>query len=293
MGFIKEEDEARLVRIANLGKLLEQFRQQPEQEGGVEFWTVDQAGGIQHVHDAAPIGIGAHHVRQFQCGFAEEEIGTFAFHDEQVALHRAKRRRGNVAVFLAEFVADLLVAHMNEQFAQILQVKQQQAIIVGIFERDVQHAFLRVGEVHQPREEQGPHFGNRGADRMALLAEHVPEHGWRRRVLILAEPDLVGACNEFVVQLVIRAAGYADARKVTFHVRAEDRNARIGKALSQVLQGDCLAGAGCARDQAMPVCDFQQQVLRHIWRAGALGICAPDKDGIHHPVPFIPYRLRR
>ena len=149
MGLIEEEDEARLVRIAHFRQLLEQFRQQPEQEGGIEFRAVDQARRVQNVHDAAPVSMGAHHVGQFQRRFAEEEICALTLQNQQIALHGAKRGGGHIAVFLAEFVAYVLVAHMDEQLAQILQVEQQEAIVVGVFESDVQHAFLCIGQIHQ------------------------------------------------------------------------------------------------------------------------------------------------
>ena len=143
MGFVEEEDQFRLVRIPHFRELFEQFRQQPQQEGGIEFRAVDEAGGVQHAHDTASVGGGAHHVAQFQGRF------TFALHDQQVALQGAQRGRGDVAIFLAEFVADFLVAHMGEQFAEVFQVQQQEAVIVGIFEGDVQHTFLRIGQPHQ------------------------------------------------------------------------------------------------------------------------------------------------
>ena len=38
---------------------------------------------------------------------------------------------------------------MDQQFAQILQIQQQQAVVVGILKGDVQHAFLRFGQIHQ------------------------------------------------------------------------------------------------------------------------------------------------
>ena len=64
MGLIEKEDEAWLVRVAHFGKLLEEFRQQPQQEGGIELGAVDQARRVQHVHDAASVCVRPHHVGQ-------------------------------------------------------------------------------------------------------------------------------------------------------------------------------------------------------------------------------------
>ena len=63
-----------------------------------------------------------------------------------------------------------------EQRAQILEVEQRQVAVVGDPEGDVEHAFLRVVELEQARQQQRPHLGDGGADRVALLAEQVPEH---------------------------------------------------------------------------------------------------------------------
>ena len=52
---VEEEDELGLVQVADLGQLLEQLRQQPEQEGGVEPRRVDQLVGHQHVDRTAPV----------------------------------------------------------------------------------------------------------------------------------------------------------------------------------------------------------------------------------------------
>ena len=68
-----------------------------------------------------------------------------------------------------------VLADMVEQRPQVLQVEQQQPLIVGDFERDVENTLLGVGKIHQPRQQQRPHFGNRRADRMPLLAEEIPE----------------------------------------------------------------------------------------------------------------------
>ena len=59
---------------------------------------------------------------------------------------------------------------------KILQVEQQQSLLVGDAERDVEHAFLHLVEVQQSRQQQRSHFDDGGADRMALLAEQIPEH---------------------------------------------------------------------------------------------------------------------
>ena len=138
--------------------------------------------------------------------------------------------------------------------AQVLEVEQQQALFVGDLEGDVEHAFLHVIEIHQPRQQQRPHFGNSGADRMALLAEHVPEHG-REAVGLIIQSQRFGAGDQRIIGLARRG----DTGQIAFDIGGEDRNAGAGKAFCHHLQGDRLAGAGGARHQAMAIGQAQQQ----------------------------------
>jgi 3,4-dihydroxy 2-butanone 4-phosphate synthase/GTP cyclohydrolase II len=60
---VEEEHQHGLVRIAEFRQLLEQLRQQPQQEGGIELRAADQLVGGEHVDHARPSGVGAHQVR--------------------------------------------------------------------------------------------------------------------------------------------------------------------------------------------------------------------------------------
>ena len=73
-----------------------------------------------------------------------------------------------------------------EHSAQILEIEEQQPLLVGDAEADVEHALLHVVEVHQARQQQRTHLGDGGADRMPLLAEQVPEHN-RKLVGLIVE----------------------------------------------------------------------------------------------------------
>ena len=59
---VEEEDELWLVGIADLGQLLEQLREQPEQERRVEPRARHQLVGGEHRDDAAAVGRRAHQV---------------------------------------------------------------------------------------------------------------------------------------------------------------------------------------------------------------------------------------
>src|SRR3546814_20207224 len=71
---------------------------------------------------------------------------------------------------------------IGEHRLKIAEVEQQQPLFVGIAEGDGQHAFLRIVQAHQPREQDRAHFGYGGADRKALLTEQIPERSDERRV---------------------------------------------------------------------------------------------------------------
>ena len=62
MRFVKEEDELRLVGIADLGKRLEHLGQQPEQEGRIKLRTGHQLVGGKDVHIAAALVVALDHI---------------------------------------------------------------------------------------------------------------------------------------------------------------------------------------------------------------------------------------
>jgi hypothetical protein len=100
----------------------------------------------------------------------------------------AHGRLRHIAVARADLVGAL--GDVGQQRLQVLHVEQQQAFLVGKAEGDVHDAFLRLGEVHQARQQQRPHFRDRGADRMALLAEQIPEDDRKFLEVIRIELDL-------------------------------------------------------------------------------------------------------
>ncbi len=133
---------------------------------------------------------------------------------------------------------------------------QQQPLVVGHLEDRVEDALLGVVQVQQAREQQRPHFRDRGAHPVALLAEQVPEHHREGLEGVVVQADGRSALH----QLGVFATGLADTRQVAFDIGHEHRHAAARKVLGQNLQGDCLAGTGGTGDQAMPVGKPRQQV---------------------------------
>ena len=148
---------------------------------------------------------------------------------------------------------------MSEERLKILQVEDKEALFVGKLEGDVQDALLRVVEVHQARQQERPHLGDRGADRVPLLAEEVPEDHRRGGELVFrGEADRLGA----LLKEILRLARLGDAGKIAFHVGAEHRHARLREPLGHDLQRHRLAGAGCAGDEAMTIAEWEEDVFR-------------------------------
>ncbi len=98
---------------------------------------------------------------------------------------------------------------------------------------------------------------------MALVTEQVPEHRREGAALVAVELELLGT----LLRLGIVAAHGGDARQVAFDVGHEDRHAGRREAFGDGLQAHGLAGAGGARDQAVAIAVFQEQVLVGLARA--------------------------
>ena len=105
----------------------------------------------------------------------------------------ADRGLGDVAVLRADGVG--VLDDEIEQRAQVLEVEHRQVGVVGDPEGDVEHALLHVVELEKAGEQQRPHLADGGADRMALLAEQVPErHG--KAVRRVFDADLLRPLDE-------------------------------------------------------------------------------------------------
>jgi hypothetical protein len=177
-------------------------------------------------------------------------IGALLLQHEQRALDGADRGLGDVAVFRGQCVGAR--GEILEQRLQVLEVEQRQFLFVGDPEGDVEHALLRLAQIHEPREEQRPHLRDRRPDRMALLAEQVPEdHRIGLKVGLIS--DLLGARLDPGLGLPF----VGDTGEIALHIGGEHRNAPIGEGFRQALQGDGLAGARSAGDQAVTVGEAQ------------------------------------
>ncbi len=115
---------------------------------------------------------GLHHVLDVEHGFAKEAVASLGFDLQQAALDGAHAGGADVAVLGGELFG--VVAHVLQHGAQVFEVKQQHAVVVGNLEHQVEHATLGVIEAEHAREQQGAHVAHSCAHRVALLAKHVP-----------------------------------------------------------------------------------------------------------------------
>jgi hypothetical protein len=157
---------------------------------------------------------------------------------QQPALDGSDRRSRDVAVIGLESLG--VIADVLQHRAEVLEVEQQHAVVVGDLEHDRQDALLRLVEVEHARQQQRAQIGDGGSHRVALFAEDVPEHDRTSSVAWFVETKALQALEEFGR----RGARPGDAGQVSLHVGHEDRNADAGERLGHHLEGHGLRGSG-------------------------------------------------
>ena len=253
VGLVKEEDHPGLVEIANLGQVLKQFRQHPEQEGGIDRGALNQLLAGEDVDVAPTVGVGVHPVHDVQLRLTEELLSALVLEGEQGALDGADAGGGDIAVLHGKLGA--ILAHKLEHGSQILQVQQQEAIVVSHLEDDVQNAGLDLGQAEESRQQHGAHGADRDTHGVAHFPENIPEAGG-----IAVEAEAVDAeARDPVLHVGSVLAWPAHAGQIALDIRQEHRNAHIRKGLRHDLHGDRFAGAGRAGNETVTVCHIGQQ----------------------------------
>ena len=255
VGLVEEEHQLGLVHIARLRQALKQLRQHPQQEAGVQGGVLHQLDAVQHVDHAAAVLVGAHPVADVQGGLAEEQLAALLLQGQQRPQDGRCRLGRDVAV--GHHVLGAVLVDVGQHGTQILQVDQQQALVVGDAEHDVQDALLGGGQAQDPAEKLRPHVADGGADGVAALLIDIPEGGGVRLIgKGVPDAELVDA----LLHALIADAGGADARHVALHVAQEHGHARVGEGFRHHLHGDGLAGAAGACDQTVAVAHVQRHL---------------------------------
>src|SRR5207244_3853674 len=94
---VEEEHELRLLRVAGLGQVLEQLRQQPKEQRRIQPRRIEQLVGGEDVDRAFAAGR-LHQVLEREHRLAEELRRALVLEREKPALDRADRAGGDVAV---------------------------------------------------------------------------------------------------------------------------------------------------------------------------------------------------
>ena len=261
MGFVEEEDELREVQVADLREGAVELGKKPQQEGRVELRLEHQLVGGEDVHHTlAPLAL--QEVVDIEGRLAEELVGALALQAEEGALDGADRSGGDIAVLGGIFRG--ILADEIQHGPQVLQVDQQEAVVVGDLEDDVQDTGLGLIEFHQAAQQVRPHVGDGRTHRMALLAVHVEEADRAALELRVLDAEL----RQALLDEAGEAADLADARQVALHVGHEAGHAGLAERLRQHLEGHCLAGTGRAGDESVAVGHFSADTDRAILRMG-------------------------
>jgi len=171
-------------------------------------------------------------------------------------LHRAHTGGGNIAVLGLKFLG--MGRHILQHRLQVLEIEQQQTLVISNLEDGGQHPGLGVIEIQQAGEKQGAHIRDRGADRMSLLPEDIPERHRATGKRKIRQVELFYPIGD----LGVVDPRLADTREVALHIRGKDRDANPAERLCHHLQGYRLAGAGRSGDQPMTIGHGRKQVER-------------------------------
>ena len=109
---VKEKYHLRLLEIARLGELGEQFVQHPEHEGRINGRILNQGSRVQNVDIAPAVGIDSHPVRNLQRRLAEKLRAAFSLEGNESAEYGTGAALADVAVLLPVGIGILLhIAH--------------------------------------------------------------------------------------------------------------------------------------------------------------------------------------
>ena len=259
MRLVKEEDELRLVRVAHLRQRLEQFRQQPQQEGRIKPRAVHQLVRRKDVDPPRPAAIHQHQIRQIQRRLPEQLRAPFVLQHQKPPLDRPDRGRRHQPIARRDRLG--ILPDEDQQRLQVLQIQKRQPLLIRQTEGHVQHALLRFRQFQKPRQQKRPHLRHRRPDRMPLFPEQVPEHH-RKGAIGQVQPDLGRPFHEGPVQLVRLRPRRAKARQVALHIGHEHRHPGGREPFGHDLQRDRLARPRRPGDQPVAVAVFQQELLR-------------------------------
>ena len=246
---IEEEDDLRLLGVADFGKGLIELGHHPQHEGGIHGRVVHELLAVEDVDLALAGRVGREPVVDVEGGLAEELVAAFGLERDDRADDGGEGLLRDVAV--AQRVVLRVLADIGQHGAQVFGVDEEDALVIGDLEDDLHDGCLRVVEPEDAGEEERADLGDGGAQRQAHFLVDVPEGD---RVALELEP--VRGKAHLVHALLDRldhGAGLAESGKVAFGVGEEHRDAGVREGLRDDAQGRGLTGTGGTGDEAVAI----------------------------------------
>ena len=150
--FIEEEHQFWFLQIARFRQLFIQLGEHPQQAGGVQFGHLVELLGAEDINHPFAAGVGTHPVFDVQHRFAKEVCRSLLLQRQQSALDSPDRGAADIAVLILEGFS--VIANVLGDGPQVFEIEQQQTLVIGNTEDNIQHAGLHVVEVQQTGQQQ-------------------------------------------------------------------------------------------------------------------------------------------
>ncbi len=209
--------------------------------------------------------------------FSEEPVAALLLQSGKPALDAVDARPGHIAVGGA--VLFVVLRHVVQHGAQILQIQKQQTLVVRDPEHDRQDVRLHLCQIQQPCQKRRSHLTDRRAQRQTHFPKNIPEAhrigapGKAR----LRQPHPRDPLPRF---LTVRTRA-AHSRQIALHIRQKNRHARVTERFRHHLQRNRLAGPGRPRDQPVAVGHPRQNALLAV-----SALTDPYRPVIKHTCPL-------
>ena len=153
VGLVEEEDQLRLVEVADLGEGLEQLGEQPHEEGREQLRPVLDRRQLEAA-DHAPLALEAKQVVDGELGLAEEGVAALVLELADRAQQHAGGRRRDPADGLQLGLA-LVAGQPVEHRLEVGEVEQRQAVLVGVAEDQRERRSLGLVRAEDLRQQLG------------------------------------------------------------------------------------------------------------------------------------------
>ena len=117
---------------------------------------------------------------------------------------------------------------------------------------------------------------------MALFAKQVPESDRTVVVCIGGKTNFFSAAHKGLMEFMACCSRLGQPGEIAFYIRQDHRNAGLGEAFSQDLQGYRLTGARGPGDQPVAVGIFET----HLLRLSVAFATATNKNLVRHSLPL-------